>query len=441
MKLFYALVILIAFQHCSFDNKSGIWKNKNTITNIKNDTFNEFELLSSSDQPFNEIINVNKNFKFILDKPTSNFIWSDSFFDKSNNLKNFKLNDQAKIIFKSKKLTKYKINDYILFENDQLIVSDERGNLIIFSINQNRIISKFNFYSKRHKKIKKKLNLIIEKNTIYISDNIGYLYAYDLINNKILWAKNYKIPFRSNLKIFENKLIASTENNNLYFFNKNTGDNLKLIPTEETLVKNNFINNLSLSDKTLFFLNTYGSLYSVDAKSMKIRWFINLNRSSNLNTSNLFLGKEIINQKDKIIVSSNNFTYIINSNTGAINYKKNFSMRIKPIILNDVLFTITKNNLILSVDLTNGNILYSHNINQQVSEFLNIKKKKVEYKNFIIANNNIYIFLTNSYILKYEISGNLKEVLKLTASINSLPIIINDSILYLDKKNKLIILD
>ena len=262
-----------------------------------------------------------------------------------------------------------------------------------------------------------------------------------MINNKILWAKNYKIPFRSNLKIFENKLIASTENNNLYFFNKNTGDNLKLIPTEETLVKNNFTNNLSLSDKTLFFLNTYGSLYSVDAKSMKIRWFINLNRSSNLNTSNLFLGKEIINQKDKIIVSSNNFTYIINSNTGAINYKKNFSMRIKPIILNDVLFTITKNNLILSVDLTNGNILYSHNINQQVSEFLNIKKKKVEYKNFIIANNNIYIFLTNSYILKYEISGNLKEVLKLTASINSLPIIINDSILYLDKKNKLIILD
>ena len=30
--------------------------------------------------------------------------------------------------------------------------------------------------------------------------------------NKILWAKNIKIPFRSNLKIFNNKLIAADQN-------------------------------------------------------------------------------------------------------------------------------------------------------------------------------------------------------------------------------------
>ena len=60
---------------------------------------------------------------------------------------------------------------------------------------------KFNFYKKKYKKIKKKLNFIIENGIIYVSDNIGYLYAFNYKTKKFLWAKNYKIPFRSNIKL------------------------------------------------------------------------------------------------------------------------------------------------------------------------------------------------------------------------------------------------
>ena len=34
MKFFYALIILILFQNCSFDNKTGIWKNDNIISGV-----------------------------------------------------------------------------------------------------------------------------------------------------------------------------------------------------------------------------------------------------------------------------------------------------------------------------------------------------------------------------------------------------------------------
>ena len=99
----------------------------------------------------------------------------------------------------------------------------------------------------------------------------------------MLWAKNYKIPFRSNLKIIDNKLVASNQNNSLYFLDLINGNQIKLIPTEDTLVKNRFINNISLNDTHSLFLNTYGSLYAIDNTNIKINWFINLNQSMSLN--------------------------------------------------------------------------------------------------------------------------------------------------------------
>ena len=50
---------------------------------------------------------------------------------------------------------------------------------------------------------------IVEKNIIYVGDNLGYLYALDYKNQKLLWAKDYKVPFRSNLKILKNNLLIA----------------------------------------------------------------------------------------------------------------------------------------------------------------------------------------------------------------------------------------
>ena len=101
--------------------------------------------------------------------------------------------------------------------------------------------------------MKKYLNLIIENNIVYVSDNIGYLYAYNYKTNKVLWAKNYKIPFRSNLKITKEKLIAVNQNNMLFYFNKKTGEKIRSIPSEETIVKNEFINNRRMWSYRILF--------------------------------------------------------------------------------------------------------------------------------------------------------------------------------------------
>ena len=59
------------------------------------------------------------------------------------------------LIFKSKKISKYKIKKLYLYDKGNLIFTDERGNLIIFSIKTNKIIAKLNFYKKNIKRLKK----------------------------------------------------------------------------------------------------------------------------------------------------------------------------------------------------------------------------------------------------------------------------------------------
>ncbi len=437
MKLLSKLIIFSLLYHCSFDTKSGIWKNENISKELKKNPLSEFKTLSSSRESFNSEVNKKSNLKILISKKINNLQWNDEFYNSSNNYDNFEYTELNKLSFKSKKLSRHKLHKSILFQSDNLVLNDEKGNIIIYSLKEKKILRKFNFYRKKLKNIKKNLNLFIDENIIYVSDNIGYLYAYNLKINKIVWAKNYKIPFRSNLKIYKDKLIAVSQNNNLFFFNKHTGTILREIPTEENTIKNNFVNNLSLNDNKTFFLNSFGSLYAINNQTMRVSWFVNLNQSLDFSKSSLFSGNQVINYKDKIVVSSNKFIYILDALTGTILFKKNFTSIIKPIISEDNLFLISKNNLLICLNIVNGEISYSYNINKKIADFLKTKERRVYFKNIFLINNSIYIFLKNSFLLKFDLDGVLKNITKLPLKLNSDPILINKSILYLDRKNRL----
>ena len=441
MRIFLMLIIFFTFQNCSFDNKSGIWKSETETILENNDELSQFKDVITANSPFKEEINIEKGFKFKLPGTVLNKNWTDIFYNQYNNTKNFKLSSLNNKSFQSKKITKYKMNNYFLYENDNIISVDLNGNINIYSLTDKKKIFNYNFYKNKYKKNLKKLNFIVEKNIIYVSDNLGYLYSLDYNSKKILWAKNFKIPFRSNLKIYENKLILSNQNNHLYYVNKNDGNIMKLIPTEETIVKNKFVNNISLDRSSTYFLNTFGSLYSIDNKTMQIKWFINLNESSNVNPSDLFLGNKLINTNDKIVVTTNFFTYIMDSNTGSILHKMNFSSFIKPLIINDYLYLVSKNNLLISFDLNTGKIIYSQDINKKISEFLNTNKKKANFRDIFMINNKIHIFLKNSFVLVFNSYGSIEKIKKLPSKLNSQPIFIKETMIFFNFNNKINIIN
>ena len=438
MKFLLTTIILIVLSSCSFDSKSGIWKNSNKKISNKEDQFKDFETLYTSTKLFNSIIAPNNDLKIILDPVTQNQKWIDEYYNTTNNLDNFSYKDLDEIIFKSKRLKLKKTNVRLLYDKQKVIINDIDGNIIIYSLENQKIFFKYNFYKKEYKKIKKKLKVIIEKNIIYIADNLGYVYAIDLLSQKLLWAKDYKIPFRSNLKIIENKLVLADINNALYFLNKNDGEKIKILPTEEVLMKNDFINSLALDKKSLFYLNTYGSLYSLSL-SGKIKWFVNLNQSIDISPNSLFYSKPISIHQDKIIISTGSYLYMLNKNNGSILSKLPISSLLNSIISGKNIFLITPDNLLVCIELDSGKILYSIDINQSIATYLDIKKKSATIRSIALVNNELFIFLNNSYLVKFQAIGKIRNIVKLSSDFNSLPIFINDSLIYLNDKNKLII--
>ena len=429
MKRLWIIILTVTLLSCSFDTKTGIWENSNIDSTINDNRFKDFETLYTEQKSFNQIIDPKSDLQVILGPTKLNLRWLEQEFQKSNNLENFSYNGLNKIVFKSKKLSRNTINEKLFFDGDNLIITDDKGNIIFYSVSNQDIFFKFNFYKKKYKDKTKKLNIIIENNIIYVGDNLGYVYAINYSSKKLIWAKNFKIPFRSNLKQIEEKIILTDTSNVLYFIDKTNGEIMKNIPTEENLLKSTFVNSLSLSQDSLFYLNTYGSLYSINNDNGSIKWFINLNKSTAINPTNLFYSNPIFLYENDIIVAADPNLHIINSTNGLVKNKISITSIKKPKVSNDKIFIITKDNLLVCIDLSSNEIIYSIDISSQIAKYLDSKKKSIQIKNFFIANNKIFIFLNNSYLVEFSSTGKIKNVGKLPSKLNSSPIFINNSIL------------
>ena len=124
MKIFLLYFFFILFNNCSFDNKSGIWKNENNIDKNQKDNFKQFKNVSTSIDPFTEIIEIKKNYEFKLSRKINPTSWKQIYLNQNNNLNNFEYNNLNEIFFRSKKISKYKVNDHILYEDGNIINSD-----------------------------------------------------------------------------------------------------------------------------------------------------------------------------------------------------------------------------------------------------------------------------------------------------------------------------
>ena len=213
MKRLTLIFITIMLVNCSFDNKTGIWKDASNIpvekstsnTINKQDVNSRYESIFVDKQIFNEERELARNFNFKIEKELQNTNWPQEFASNTNNFSNIQYSNNKVLVSKSPKLSRslndksITIKNTILYD-DKIISYDHKGKVFVYSLESRKKILEYNFYKKTFKDYSKKIFLIVDKNIIYAADNLGYIYAVNIDTGFLIWAKNYGIPFRSNLK-------------------------------------------------------------------------------------------------------------------------------------------------------------------------------------------------------------------------------------------------
>ena len=432
-KIIISFLLITLLTNCSFDDKTGIWENeeqkkkiskknnKNTVSVFKDEKFILEEVSPNKEYTFQ-----NKNKKLVND-------WSEKFQNHQNNIENINYNNKKEILFKSSKIPGKIFNEIILFKEDNVFYSDSKGNIYVYSIKDNSLIFKYNFYKKKYKKIKKILNIAVKYNIIYVADNLGFVYALDYNQNKMLWAKEIGIPLKSNIKIYNEQLFISTDTNKIFALNSKDGSTNWNFFTDTATIQKIQKNNFSL-DKfgNLIFFNTNNSAYAWNLEQKKLKWIVDLKLFS-LDKNSISNIKTPVVHKNNVLLSSNDNLYLYDTVDGRLIWRNNISALFKPIISNDNIFIVTNNDFIVNISLFTGKIIWAKKIDNLLinSDYNNLVKKIGDFKSFYLSNEQL-IFFSNKYMLELNISKSIiiervTKVPKLNSGAQ--PIFINNNML------------
>ena len=152
----------------------------------------------------------------------------------------------------------------------------------------------------------------------------------------------------------------SDEKNQIILIDLKNGNKIDELYTQPSKTVSDFEGNLALDkNNNLLFLSTNGTLYSLNLINNKImNWIQNFKPESDI----IFKGKPIIISNDKIIITTNNNITLLNDK-GVRLWSTNIKSNISPKISGNTIFTVDEDNFLVFIDVNNGNIIYSKNIN------------------------------------------------------------------------------
>ena len=283
VKIFFSIILSILILGCSF-GVGGNWNNISEEIKLAKEKKNA-KIIFSTQKRFQSEINSSKEIKFKDSIKNKN--WNEKNFSSSNFLPHLSYDNNKNLIYKSKKLGKnnFKItnSDFEpLLNNNSIFFYDPSGSIFSFSVKNKKLNWKFNFYKNRFKSKPKEINLSITSQSVIVSDNLGYVYSLNKEDGNIKWAKNYAVPFRSNIKIDGDNIFLINQDNKFYVISKRNGDQKLDLETFPSFLKTDSKTNISLDKlkKNVYFVTSAAEIYSLSYKNRNINWLFNLTGSN-----------------------------------------------------------------------------------------------------------------------------------------------------------------
>ena len=380
-KLLALILILLFVNNCSINKKKGFLSNKKPnvekIRNVKTILTKQIR----EEQEFNPALKI----KVSDGKLNKNF---------DNNQNNIGEQSYEGGLEKIGKYNFSKFNDFKYtdiqpaFYNQQVILSDKKGTIILFNADQN-ISWKKNFYTKSEKKLKPRLNFAIHKNLLIVTDNIAKYYLLNIETGDIIWSKKNIVPFNSEIKIKDNYFYTVDYKNILRSISINDGSELWNFKTKESLTKSNKKISIVIKDENVYFNNSIGDITAVNLKSGQLVWQLPT-QSNNISKSAFQLSNSKLVVDGNSILFSNNKSefYSINTMTGLINWKNEINSDLRPVIIGKFIITISNKGYLYIIDKKTGNII---RINDLHKDYKLKKRKNLFTTGFLVARNKIYL--------------------------------------------------
>tara|TARA_B100001175_G_scaffold172899_1_gene146700 strand:+ start:161 stop:1459 length:1299 start_codon:yes stop_codon:yes gene_type:complete len=418
-RIIILIIVLFLINNCSLNESSKLWKDKeNKVKNQKN-----IQKIISKDQEIVEELNPDLSLQ-ISDIKTNNKI-----YDNKNNYGSQKYEGNLNKVgqYKFSKLEGIsQLNFKPIFLNDGLIFFDKKGSIIRYN-DSKKVLWKKNFYSKVEKKLKPKINFIKNNEDIIITDNISKYYSININSGELNWSKSNTYPFNSEAKIYKDKFFVIDYKNTLRCFKINDGSECWKLKTEESFTISNSRLSLIISNDLVIFTNSLGDITATDIETGLILWQLPTQSSNIINETYNFKISKLVSDNQSIIFSNNkNEFYSIDVKTGTINWINKINSNITPIIIDNLIFTVSNNGYLFVIDKKKGNIV---RITDLFKDYKSKKKNDIKPIGFAIGNANLYLTNTDGKMIVSNLSlGNIIRIEKISGDFTSKPFIFNQNL-------------
>jgi len=416
-----AVLILSFFlvNNCSFNENSGIWKDKQkALEDQKNieKVFLDKELVTSE---FNQeleidLANIKTNNKIIDNKNNFGSQNYEGLFNKVGNYKFSKLENVNQLNFKP------------IFLDNGLIFFDKKGSIIRFD-NSQKILWKKNHYSKTEKKLKPQLNFKLSGKDLLVVDSIAKYYSINIDSGEINWSKNSTYPFNSEIKKYKDKFFVVDYKNTLRCYYVEDGSECWNLQTEDSFTISNSKFSLIIIEDMVIFNNSIGDITAVDIETGMITWQLPTQSSSIINETYNFKISKLVSDNKSIYFSNNkNEFYSIDVKTGVTNWINDINSNLTPIIIGNLLFTVSNNGYLYVIEKDKGNIIRITDlyINYKIK-----KRKNINPVGFAIGNSKLFLTNTDGNMIFVDLRlGNITGIEKVTGNLTSKPFIFNQNL-------------
>ena len=413
--LIFFLVSLILV-NCSLNENSKIWNKKE-----KNKVNKNIEIIL--DEKKISYKELNPNISLDLSQVNT----QNKIIDNRNN---FGIQNYSGKLKKIKNFTFSKFNNENdtdltpLFLKDGIVFFDNKGSIIRFDSDK-KIIWKKNYYSKFEKKNNPKLSFALIKKKLIVVDNLSNIFLINLKNGNLIWKKKNDYPFNSEIKTVDDRFFVIDLKNVLRCFFIEDGSECWNYETEKALTITNAKNSLFVSENSVYFINNLGDLTAVDTSSGNLLWQLPTQSSNIINITYNFKNSKLVSEGKSIFFSNNkNEFYSIDLKNGSINWINDISSSLTPIIIKNLIITISDNGYLFMIDKEKGNIIKIKDIYKIYKEK---NRKKIKPIGFSISQDKIYLSNSDGKLIILELkTGNIQKVEKIARKIMSKPFLYNN---------------